>query len=334
MPDSAITADPVAKDGVSGRPNPDPRAGRAAARRALRLEGRDSHARALRGGGASERAGRHESDRPRGFGRGRGRRVRGPILNAGGRGGRSCCPDRLRRRPADASAPGQTGGGRAVFHETGCAACHTPTLGTGTRQVTALLGPAPARRGAGLDDRVVQGLRDWRASGAPRRCGGSRTGSGSSTMAARPTIEAAILAHGGEAQRARERFRALSPQRRRSLLEFLRQLCSRSAGSAERGDLDDGAVISRRPLSETQILRASADTAIPLSRPAPTTPHPGQLDLRDGARSGRPGAAARSCPSRDWRRRGPLRRPASCCWRRPGLATSGTAGARSTGAEN
>jgi CxxC motif-containing protein (DUF1111 family) len=36
------------------------------------------------------------------------------------------------------------------------------------------------------------------------------------------SIEAAILAHGGEAARARARFLALPPARRRSLLAFLR----------------------------------------------------------------------------------------------------------------
>jgi CxxC motif-containing protein (DUF1111 family) len=36
------------------------------------------------------------------------------------------------------------------------------------------------------------------------------------------SLEAAILAHGGEAAAAQRRFRSLSAKRRRSLLEFLR----------------------------------------------------------------------------------------------------------------
>jgi CxxC motif-containing protein (DUF1111 family) len=119
--------------------------------------------------------------------------------------------------------------GEAVFQEIGCAACHTPTLGSGSRRVTLYSDLLLHDVGPVLDDRVVQGSAtgpEWRTTPLWGLADRKRLlHDGRAT-----TIEAAILAHGGEAQRARDRFRALSPQRRRSLLAFLRSARSRVSG--------------------------------------------------------------------------------------------------------
>jgi CxxC motif-containing protein (DUF1111 family) len=111
--------------------------------------------------------------------------------------------------------------GAAVFQETGCAACHVPTLRAGTRAVHLYSDLLLHDMGRALDDRVVQGTargRDWRTAplwGLADRTRYLHDGRARS-------IDAAILAHGGEAQRARQRFRSLSGHQRRSLLAFLR----------------------------------------------------------------------------------------------------------------
>ena len=101
----------------------------------------------------------------------------------------------------------------------GCAACHVPDLG-GVPLYSDLLvhdmGPV-------LDDGVVQGAArgaDWRTTplwglrDRPRLLHDGRARS----------IEAAILAHGGEAEAAAQRFRGLSAAERSALLEFLKTL--------------------------------------------------------------------------------------------------------------
>jgi CxxC motif-containing protein (DUF1111 family) len=111
--------------------------------------------------------------------------------------------------------------GAAVFEQTGCADCHVPTLNTGNREVPLYSDLLLHDMGRALDDRVVQGSaagRDWRT--APLWGLADRTRylhDGRAT-----TVEAAILAHGGEAAAATRRVAALSPEQRRSLMEFLR----------------------------------------------------------------------------------------------------------------
>jgi CxxC motif-containing protein (DUF1111 family) len=113
--------------------------------------------------------------------------------------------------------------GTALFAQTGCAACHVPALEVRGRRVGLYSDLLLHDMGRALDDRVVQGSAagaDWRTTplwglGDRRRFlhdGRARS------------LEAAILAHGGEAQRASERFRALSARQRRDLLAFLRSL--------------------------------------------------------------------------------------------------------------
>lgn len=113
--------------------------------------------------------------------------------------------------------------GAAVFEQAGCASCHVPAL-------QADAGPVPLYSdllihdmGPTLDDAVVQGSAggaEWRT--APLWGLSSRTRFLHDGRA--DSFEAAILAHGGEAQSARERFRSLSGDELRSLLEFLGSL--------------------------------------------------------------------------------------------------------------
>jgi len=121
-------------------------------------------------------------------------------------------------RPKRAAADGA-----AVFEQTGCAACHVPTLTARTRDVPLYSDLLLHDMGRALDDRVVQGSAagpEWRTTplwGLGDRIRFLHDGRARS-------IEAAILAHGGEAQRATRRFRALSDEARRRLLAFLRSL--------------------------------------------------------------------------------------------------------------
>ena len=113
--------------------------------------------------------------------------------------------------------------GSMVFEETGCTSCHVPTLEAGTLDVPLYSDLLLHDMGAALDDAVVQGSaggREWRTTplwGLSDRTRFLHDGRADS-------LEAAILAHGGEAAAARARFLGLSPDQLRSLLEFLRTL--------------------------------------------------------------------------------------------------------------
>jgi CxxC motif-containing protein (DUF1111 family) len=111
--------------------------------------------------------------------------------------------------------------GAEVFREAGCAACHVPTLQAGTLEVSLYSDLLLHDMGRALDDRVVQGSAggpDWRTAplwGLSDRTRYLHDGRADS-------LEAAILAHGGEAERAQRRFRSLSSEQRRNLMAFLR----------------------------------------------------------------------------------------------------------------
>jgi CxxC motif-containing protein (DUF1111 family) len=113
--------------------------------------------------------------------------------------------------------------GEMVFEETGCATCHVPTLQAGTRAVPLYSDLLLHDMGPGLDDAVVQGSaagRDWRTTplwGLSDRTRFLHDGRADG-------LRGAILAHGGEAAAAQRRFRSLSKDQLRSLLEFLRTL--------------------------------------------------------------------------------------------------------------
>ena len=167
------------------------------------------------GGGVSQRA---RADEPARAG-----------VRAGARPGRPCGQQSARPRstatrwrrgrafvaslPAPAPLPGATAG-EAVFRQTGCAACHVPALAHATREVPLYSDLLLHDMGRALDDRVDQATatgRDWRTPplwGLSRRTRFLHDGRAQS-------LEAAILAHGGEARRARQRFRALSAADRR-----------------------------------------------------------------------------------------------------------------------
>src|SRR5262249_35256526 len=123
--------------------------------------------------------------------------------------------------PAAASDP--TAAGAAVFEATGCASCHVPRLQGGDQAIPPDSDLLIHDLGTDLDDGVVQGSargRDWRT--APLWGLGSRSRYLHDGRAR--NIRAAILSHGGEAARAGERFRALTPEDRAALLAFLASL--------------------------------------------------------------------------------------------------------------
>ena len=110
-----------------------------------------------------------------------------------------------------------------VFKTTGCAACHVPSLPAGERDAHLYSDLLIHDMGRDLDDRVDQGPangRDWRTTPLwglgtrPRYLHDGRA----------RTLEAAILAHAGEATTAQRRYRSLPDRDRRTLLNFLRTL--------------------------------------------------------------------------------------------------------------
>jgi CxxC motif-containing protein (DUF1111 family) len=106
--------------------------------------------------------------------------------------------------------------GEAVFEQTGCASCHTPSL-NGVPLYSDLLLHDMGRT---LDDKVVQADargQDWRTT--PLWGLGSRQRFLHDGRAR--TIQAAIIAHSGEADPIIDRFRALTPDDRQALLDFL-----------------------------------------------------------------------------------------------------------------
>jgi CxxC motif-containing protein (DUF1111 family) len=110
--------------------------------------------------------------------------------------------------------------GATLFRATGCAACHTPSLTLGQRRAWLYSDLLLHDLGPDLDDKMVQGQangRDWRTTPLwglgtrPRLLHDGRA----------RTIAEAILAHGGEAAAARQRFHLLLSEERDALLTFL-----------------------------------------------------------------------------------------------------------------
>ena len=124
--------------------------------------------------------------------------------------------------PAPAHVPADHAG-EAVFRRTGCQACHVTSLRTSTRRVPMYSDLLLHDMGPLLDDRVDQSTatgREWRTAplwGVSRRTRFLHDGRATS-------LRAAILAHGGEARRARQRFRSLSAADRTRLVAFLDSL--------------------------------------------------------------------------------------------------------------
>ena len=142
---------------------------------------------------------------------------------------------RLLAPPAPAMPNANLDRGSVVFGDVGCAACHVPTLQTGTVAVAALsnrpvtlysdlllhdMGDALA------DHRPDQGAsgREWRTTPlwGLRLIRQFLNGEAFLLHDGRArTIEEAILLHGGEAQRARDKFNALNPADRAALVDFV-----------------------------------------------------------------------------------------------------------------
>jgi CxxC motif-containing protein (DUF1111 family) len=110
--------------------------------------------------------------------------------------------------------------GAALFATIGCEACHSESLASPAGPVRLYSALLLHDLGPDLDDKVVQGQaggRDWRTTPLWG-------------LAARPrflhdgrarTVTEAIVAHGGEATAARQRFNQLSAPEREALLAFL-----------------------------------------------------------------------------------------------------------------
>ena len=122
--------------------------------------------------------------------------------------------------------------GKALFHDIGCALCHIPMLRAGDREVWLYSDLLLHDMGSDLDGGVIQeeaGGRDWRTT--PLWGVGDRTRFLHDGRAL--TLREAILAHGGEATQAVQRFRTLSPNDRARLLTFLASLAMSIGGREE-----------------------------------------------------------------------------------------------------
>ena len=125
--------------------------------------------------------------------------------------------------------------GRAAFTQLGCASCHVPTLRTGRSTITGLSNqPVDLYSdlllhdmGDGLADHrpdVGASGREWKTTPLWGLRLMRRFLNGDAFLlhdGRARSVEEAILMHGGEAQRARDAFAALTPQQRAALLEFV-----------------------------------------------------------------------------------------------------------------
>lgn len=125
--------------------------------------------------------------------------------------------------------------GAALFTSVGCAACHTPSFTTGPSSLGALAGRTVEAysdfllhdMGEELADQRPDGQasgREWRTPPLWGLRLMRRFLDGDAFLmhdGRARTVEAAILLHGGEGQRARAAFAALDPASRRALLDFV-----------------------------------------------------------------------------------------------------------------
>jgi CxxC motif-containing protein (DUF1111 family) len=139
---------------------------------------------------------------------------------------------RLLKPPPPGPRTPQVQAGERLFEAIGCASCHVPVLRTGHNRIAALsnkevrlysdlllhdMGPVLAD---GFPDGMATGS-EWRTTplwgvalaGPPFLHDGRAN-----------TLEEAVLAHGGEAQGARDRFAALPPNDLKALIAFLDSL--------------------------------------------------------------------------------------------------------------
>jgi CxxC motif-containing protein (DUF1111 family) len=113
--------------------------------------------------------------------------------------------------------------GEAIFLSIGCASCHTPSLPAGSTEARLYSDLLLHNVGSSLNDGLSQGQAggsDWRT--APLWGLGSRRRFLHDGRAR--SLQAAVLAHGGEARSSIDRFRRLAPTERDALLAFLNSL--------------------------------------------------------------------------------------------------------------
>jgi CxxC motif-containing protein (DUF1111 family) len=121
--------------------------------------------------------------------------------------------------------------GRALFASVGCAACHVPVYTTGPHRIAALSGQAVSLYSDlllhDMGPALAGGVAHGEATGSEFRSaplwGVGRSASYLHDGRA-PTLEAAIVAHGGEATASRDRYLALSDFERAALVAFLESL--------------------------------------------------------------------------------------------------------------
>jgi CxxC motif-containing protein (DUF1111 family) len=120
--------------------------------------------------------------------------------------------------------------GETVFKEIGCAVCHIPSMKTGLSAVTALSNRTVElysdlllHNMGSLGDGMPQGA----ANGMEMRTAplwGLRLRDAFLHDGRASTVELAVIAHAGEAQVARDRFKKLTADRKKSLFDFLHSL--------------------------------------------------------------------------------------------------------------
>jgi CxxC motif-containing protein (DUF1111 family) len=140
----------------------------------------------------------------------------------------------IQRNPSDNNVIA----GKSIFQQINCSGCHTPSMKTGNAPIAALSNKTfyPYSdmllhdMGKGLDDGYTEGSAtsaEWRTPplwglGLSKDSQGGKyylLHDGRAT-----SIEAAILAHGGEAQRSKTAYEALSAQEKKQLIQFLESL--------------------------------------------------------------------------------------------------------------
>jgi CxxC motif-containing protein (DUF1111 family) len=143
--------------------------------------------------------------------------------------------------PEHAVQPQQVANGARVFQEMRCAACHTVEMKTGSGHLFAELRNQTIRpysdlllhdMGEGLADKYVEGQAGgsmWRTAplwgiGYTEKVMGNAGRTGYLHDGRARDLVEAIMWHGGEAERSRQRFENLSRADREALLAFLRSL--------------------------------------------------------------------------------------------------------------
>ena len=132
--------------------------------------------------------------------------------------------------PSSAAARDSIAGGSGLFTNLGCASCHVPTLVTGTSPVAALSGkPIHLYSDLLLHDLGPEVRSICSGDVSPTevrtaRLMGLRYKEPYAVAWITPSLERRILAHGGEAQKAREAYEALNAEGRSLVLRFLMSL--------------------------------------------------------------------------------------------------------------